>query len=103
MKTHQRCKNVTFASTIVRAEVHTLCTRLPRALYRHPPPLVLGQLGHGDDHSVLVPRRIEALSNDAAGGQEVASVSAGGTHSAAVMTGGDVYTWGGSSYGQVTN
>ncbi|CBJ31000.1 conserved unknown protein [Ectocarpus siliculosus] len=62
-----------------------------------------GQLGHGDDHSVGCPRVIEALKTgegDAALGP-VSWVSAGGIHSAAVLEGGRVFTWGGSSYGQL--
>lgn len=61
------------------------------------------QLGHGDDHCSAVPRVIEALrASDSQGtGGIVTGVSAGGIHSAAVLEGGGVYTWGGSSYGQV--
>lgn len=46
---------------------------------------------------------IEALrpSDGREGGGVVSDVSAGGIHSAAVLEGGAVYTWGGSSYGQV--
>lgn len=61
------------------------------------------QLGHGDDHCSGVPRVIEALKpgDGREGGGAVIYVSAGGIHSAAVLEGGGVYTWGGSSYGQV--
>eukprot|EP00904_Undaria_pinnatifida_P001602 jgi/Undpi1/11442/HiC_scaffold_30.g13739.m1 len=62
-----------------------------------------GQLGHGDDHSIATPKLIEALAKGKDGGPlgPVTWVSAGGIHSAAVVEGGCVYTWGGSSYGQV--
>ncbi|CAN0308068.1 unnamed protein product, partial [Hapterophycus canaliculatus] len=62
-----------------------------------------GQLGHGDDHGALSPREIEALTTgvDDVPGGPVAWVSAGGIHSAAVLKGGRVFTWGGSSYGQL--
>eukprot|EP00752_Nemacystus_decipiens_P002865 g2666.t1 len=63
-----------------------------------------GQLGHGDDHGVGSPKEIEALTSGAGGSSEplgpVTWVSAGGIHSAAVV-GKNVYTWGGSSYGQL--
>lgn len=61
------------------------------------------KLGHGDDHSIGCPRVIEALKtgeSDVALGP-VSWVSAGGIHSAAVLECGRVFTWGGSSYGQV--
>lgn len=62
------------------------------------------QLGHGDDHSSGVPRLIEGLQagEGREGGGPVTCVSAGGIHSAAVVESGSVYTWGGSSYGQVS-
>lgn len=46
---------------------------------------------------------IEALNpgNGRDGGGAVTCVSAGGIHSAAVVEGGAVFTWGGSSFGQV--
>lgn len=60
-------------------------------------------MGHGDDHGVATPKVIEALATgkDGAPLGPVTWVSAGGTHSAAVVKGGCVYTWGGSTYGQV--
>ncbi|CAM9138723.1 unnamed protein product [Laminaria digitata] len=63
----------------------------------------LGQLGHGDGYNVATPRVIEALATGKDGGAlgPVTWVSAGGMHSAAVVKGGCVYTWGGSTYGQL--
>ncbi|CAM9120911.1 unnamed protein product [Choristocarpus tenellus] len=70
-----------------------------------------GQLGHGDNHSLARPRIIEALSLGGSNGMapaiggadtlRVSVISAGGIHSAAVVEGGAVYSWGGSSYGQL--
>lgn len=62
------------------------------------------KLGHGDDRLSSGPRVIEALKTDKTGSPigPVLCVSAGGIHSAVVVEGGFVYTWGGSSYGQVS-
>ncbi|KAG5179650.1 regulator of chromosome condensation 1/beta-lactamase-inhibitor protein II [Tribonema minus] len=55
-----------------------------------------GQLGHGDLSSQPRPKQIEALRD-----RKVVAISAGGMHSAAVVDGGELYTWGNSSYGQL--
>ncbi|CAM9567431.1 unnamed protein product [Discosporangium mesarthrocarpum] len=81
-----------------------------------------GQLGHGDDHCLPWPRFIQAFwagGNSGVTGKDgtgavapieeyppgatlhACSISAGGIHSAAIIEGGAVYTWGGSSYGQL--
>ena len=48
-----------------------------------------GRLGHGDEQSQLLPRKIEALA-----GQRVVAVSAGHYHSLALTTDGAVWSWG---------
>ncbi|KAJ3434582.1 regulator of chromosome condensation [Anaeramoeba flamelloides] len=49
-----------------------------------------GQLGHGNLSQSLTPRKIEAISK--AG---IIDIAAGDTHSAAISSTGEVYTWGG--------
>ena len=48
-----------------------------------------GQLGHGDEEDLSVPKRIEALAE-----QRALAVSAGGGHSIVVAASGHVYTFG---------
>ena len=48
-----------------------------------------GKLGHGDEHSPLLPKKIEALA-----GQRIVAVSAGVRHSIALTADGAVFTWG---------
>jgi len=48
-----------------------------------------GQLGHGDQHDQLLPKKIEAFA-----GQRVVAVSAGAYHSLALTANGAVFTWG---------
>ena len=49
----------------------------------------IGRLGHGDEHSQLLPKKIEALA-----GQRIAAVSAGVRHSLALTADSAVFTWG---------
>ena len=66
--------------------------------HRSPSPIrPVGKLGHGGEKSVNTPKLIDRLKKNEA----VTYVSAGGIHSAAITASGCVYTWGGSSYGQV--
>ena len=53
-----------------------------------------GQLGHGDQQSKLLPKKIEAFAD-----QRVVATSAGGYHSLAITTDGAVFTWGEGEYG----
>lgn len=55
-----------------------------------------GQLGHGDISSCTIPKQIEALA-----GLKVIDIAAGGFHSAAVSSFGDVYIWGWNTNGQL--
>ncbi|XP_077992237.1 RCC1 domain-containing protein 1-like [Glandiceps talaboti] len=55
-----------------------------------------GQLGHGTSEKESLPRVIEALQ-----GVAMATVAAGGWHSAAVSAIGDVYVWGWNEAGQL--
>ena len=48
-----------------------------------------GELGHGDEQSQLLPKKVEALA-----GQRVVAVSAGGEHSLAITADSAVFTWG---------
>ena len=57
---------------------------------------VKGALGHGVETSEMVPRRIEALDR-----MRVVCVAAGGNHSMALTSDGDVYSWGWGMYGQL--
>jgi len=55
-----------------------------------------GRLGHGDQQSQLLPKKIEALA-----GQRVVAVSAGFSHSIAVTADGAVWSWGNGANGQL--
>ena len=48
-----------------------------------------GQLGHGDEQSQLLPKKVEAVAD-----QRVVAVSAGGHHNLARTADGAVFTWG---------
>ena len=48
-----------------------------------------GHLGHGDQQSQLLPKKVEALA-----GRRVVAVSAGLSHSLALIADGAVFTWG---------
>jgi len=55
-----------------------------------------GQLGHGNFENVQKPKLIEAISDFC-----VVLVSAGGMHSAALLSSGEAYIWGSNSFGQL--
>ena len=55
-----------------------------------------GQLGHGDDENVGVPRRVAALASIV-----VAQVAAGHSHSMALAADGGVWSWGWCENGQL--
>jgi len=48
-----------------------------------------GRLGHGDEQNQLLPKKVEALA-----GRRVVAVSAGESHSLALIADGAVFTWG---------
>ena len=50
---------------------------------------VLGQLGHGDEEPLLLPKKVEAFAD-----QRVVAVSAMGHHSIALAADGAVWSWG---------
>jgi len=54
-----------------------------------------GPLGHGDEATVPVPRRISSLA------VAVQSIAAGAAHSLAVCSGGQVHAWGWGRHGQL--
>mgnify|MGYP006148858641 CR=1 FL=1 len=55
-----------------------------------------GQLGHGDFQLQTMPAKIKALQ-----GEHIIDISCGEKHSAALTSGGDVFTWGDGSLGQL--
>ncbi|RXG68740.1 E3 ubiquitin-protein ligase HERC2 [Armadillidium vulgare] len=55
-----------------------------------------GKLGHGNKSSYDRPRLIEALQ-----GKDVVDIACGGAHSAAITSGGELYTWGKGRYGRL--
>ena len=55
-----------------------------------------GQLGHGDYQLQTMPVQIKALT-----GEHVIDLATGDKHSAALTSGGDVFTWGDGSLGQL--
>jgi len=55
-----------------------------------------GQLGHGDFQLQTMPTKIKALQDE-----HVINISCGEKHSAALTSGGDVFTWGDGSLGQL--
>lgn len=57
---------------------------------------VQGQLGHGQNKTIMTPRQIDMPVDD-----PVVAISAGGLHSACITSTGECYTWGSSQYGQL--
>ena len=57
---------------------------------------LFGRLGHGDEQSQLLPKKVEALA-----GQRVVAVSATGSHSLAITADGAVWSWGWGGYGML--
>jgi len=55
-----------------------------------------GELGHGDEQRQLLPKKVEALA-----GQRIVAVSAGEHHSLALTADGEVWSWGGGSFGKL--
>ena len=55
-----------------------------------------GRLGHGDQQSQLLPKKVETLA-----GQRVVAVSAGSSHSLALTADGAVWSWGEGIFGQL--
>ena len=55
-----------------------------------------GQLGHGDYQLQTMPVQIKGLH-----GEHVVAIDCGEKHSAALTSGGDVFTWGDGSLGQL--
>ena len=55
-----------------------------------------GSLGHGDEETQLLPKKVEALA-----GRRVVAVSAGGDHSLALTADGAVRSWGWGRSGQL--
>ena len=55
-----------------------------------------GKLGHGDQHTQLLPKKIDAFA-----GQRVVAVSAGGGHSLAVTADGSLWSWGNGACGRL--
>ena len=55
-----------------------------------------GQLGHGDEQSQLLPKKVEAFT-----GRRVVAVSAGDFHSLAVTADGAVWSWGSGGFGRL--
>ena len=55
-----------------------------------------GRLGHGDETRQASPKLVEALQ-----GKAVTFVAAGGFHTACILDGGSLYTWGGGYFGQL--
>lgn len=55
-----------------------------------------GVLGHGTELSVCIPRQIAALSR-----VSILHISAGGSHSLAVSSTGELYSWGWGQFGQL--
>ena len=60
------------------------------------PPGSDGQLGHGDDQHLDLPRQVEALAD-----LEIAAVVAGASHSFAITTDGKLYSWGAGQCGRL--
>lgn len=56
----------------------------------------VGAVGHGDFKDCLKPRLLEALLSD-----DIAEVSCGESHVAAVTSDGHVYAWGAGSHGRL--
>ena len=55
-----------------------------------------GQLGHGDQQNLLLPKKVEAFA-----GQRVLAVSAGDFHSLAITADGGVWSWGSGAFGKL--
>ena len=53
----------------------------------------MGQLGHGDSNSQLLPKRVEGLQ-----GRRVTQISAGRQHALALTENGRVYAWGNGEF-----
>ena len=59
---------------------------------------ILGRLGHGNEERQLAPRQVDPARF---GGEKVAFVAAGGSHTLAVAAGGHLYSWGYGEYGRL--
>jgi RCC1 and BTB domain-containing protein len=55
-----------------------------------------GRLGHGDEVRQATPKLVEAMQ-----GKAVTFIAAGGFHTACIVDGGNLYTWGGGYFGQL--
>ena len=55
-----------------------------------------GRLGHGDQQSQLLPKKVEAFAE-----QRVVAVSAGGFHSIALTANGAAWSWGNGTFGKL--
>ena len=57
---------------------------------------LFGKLGHGDQQTQLLPKKVETFV-----GQRVVAVSAGAMHSLALTADGDLWSWGEGEYGRL--
>lgn len=55
-----------------------------------------GNLGHGSTQSLEKPRMIEALKS-----KKIRDIACGSSHSAAITSNGELYTWGLGEYGRL--
>lgn len=55
-----------------------------------------GNLGHGNTQSLEKPRMIEALKS-----KKIRDIACGSSHSAAITSNGELYTWGLGEYGRL--
>lgn len=57
-----------------------------------------GRLGHGNEHVCMLPTRVEGLTH-----QRVTDVATAESHTAALTSDGELYSWGRDRFGQVRN
>jgi alpha-tubulin suppressor-like RCC1 family protein len=62
-----------------------------------------GQLGDGTDTDSNTPVMVSDSGGYVNSGSEIIAISAGGFHSMALASGGEVFTWGRNFYGQLGN
>jgi alpha-tubulin suppressor-like RCC1 family protein len=88
--------SVAWSEAVSTGAAHTL-VRTPSGVVWAWGQNTNGQLGTGNTTRMLTPTKVKGLP------EGIVSVTAGASHSAALTSGGSVWTWGKNSHGQLGN